>query len=734
MTNKTADKSTSRLNFTTWIVIGLLLGIAWGLFFGESGSWIKWIGDVFVGLLQMTVLPYVTISLVVNIGRLSLSEGVRLLRSGVVVMLVLWFIGLLTLAVMTQAFPHWETGSFFSSRFTEEPPTPNWLDLFVPANPFRALSDNSIPAVVIFCIGLGIAMMTLPNKERLLGPLDVAMDALAKLNKLVVRLTPIGMFGIVGYTAGSIDFGQFSLIRGYLLTYGTSTVILAFVVLPAFVTALTRLKYREILRASRDPLISAFVIGNTFVVLPMIISAVKKLSPEHSRGQGQGGNEPDYLVPLAYPFPDLGRIVGLIFIPFAAWFYGTTISPDRFGGLLGVGLLGSFGKPVTTIPLLLNIAELPSDIFNLYLASGPVAARFGDLVKTMHLITFAILTTCLLNGIIKINWQRLFIGGLVSVLLLGLTATSIRAYLAANFRDDFSKEKLVTERELTFPRSSTLAGINTLVLSESTPNPDPIEPGQTRVQRIKKRGMIRIGYDPEKMPFAYKNALGELIGFDIEMAYYLADDLQVDIEFILIDQALSLHEQLHKDHFDIAMSALEGTVNQAAQLPAIDPYMDVTLAVVVRDHEKRRFRNTEEIWKIPNLKLAVVRGSYFAERAPKVLPESVQLIELESAAEFFEDRHEKIHGLVISAESGSAWTLRRPGYTVANPLRGRIRVPLYYLTAADLEFETFLQNWLTLKRSVGTYEQLYDYWILGQEKQIAQPRWCIVRDVLGWVE
>ena len=74
------------------------------------------------------------------------------------------------------------------------------------------------------------------------------------------------------------------------------------------------------------------------------------------------------------------------------------------------------------------------------------------------------------------------------------------------------------------------------------------------------------------------------------------------------------------------------------------------------------------------------------------------------------------------------------GFTVANPLQGEIRLPVYYLTAADEEFKQFLQNWLTLKRADGTYQNLYQYWILGQDKQVQRPRWCVLHNVLSWIE
>ena len=78
--------------------------------------------------------------------------------------------------------------------------------------------------------------------------------------------------------------------------------------------------------------------------------------------------------------------------------------------------------------------------------------------------------------------------------------------------------------------------------------------------------------------------------------------------------------------------------------------------------------------------------------------------------------------------------MRKPSFTVTNPLNGRVQVPLYYLTATDFKFEFFLQNWLLLKRSRGTFQDLYDYWILGREIVPDNARWCVIRDVLHWVK
>ena len=121
------------------------------------------------------------------------------------------------------------------------------------------------------------------------------------------------MFAIVAYTAGTIDLNQLSLIQGYIFTYAGASLVLCFVVLPVLIASITPYRFGELVSALRDPLIAAFVIGNSFVVLPMIVEAVKKLQSDSERSAKILSNhQPEYLVPLAYPFPDLGRILGLV--------------------------------------------------------------------------------------------------------------------------------------------------------------------------------------------------------------------------------------------------------------------------------------------------------------------------------------------------------------------------------------------------------------------------------------
>ena len=74
-----------------------------------------------------------------------------------------------------------------------------------------------------------------------------------------------------------------------------------------------------------------------------------------------------------------------------------------------------------------------------------------------------------------------------------------------------------------------------------------------------------------------------------DLSMFLANDLQVGLELVPIRSG-ALDEQLADGEFDVAMSAIEGTVARAERLPALDPYMYVTMAIVAPDHFADEFR------------------------------------------------------------------------------------------------------------------------------------------------
>lgn len=646
------------------------------------------------------------------------------MRAAAVVMVGLWVLALVCIAIVPLSYPPFDTGSFFSASLVEAQEPPDFMGLYVPSNPFRSLSQNLVPGVVLFSILLGFALAGLDRKQLVLDQMDVLMQGLMGVNKFVVRLSPIGIFAIAASAAGTITLREFGRLQGYIISHTLIVVILALWILPMIVAVLTGLSYRRLLRATKETALTAFVIGSVFAVLPMLIASIEELLMEDGWDPKESSVAPEILVPLAYPFPTLGKLSSLLFVPFAAWFVGTSLDLGQTLVFLTSGLFSSFGSMVVAIPFLLDLLRLPSDMFRLFIMAGVWSARVSDLLGVMSLVAFSVLTTYVIKGRISIRWRRLTGAVVVTVLLMGAALLGTRVYLKTTFEGAFKKADILDRMHLLEPL------VPTEILADPSPNPSPMEPGESRIDRIRRQKVLRVGFDPNRLPFCFFNHRDELVGLDIDLAHRMAADFRVGLVFVPFSNE-TLIAQLEEDHFDIAMCGLAGTLRRASELMFSDPYLDVTLAAVVQDHRRRDFESRETIGRIEDLKLAFLEGSYFEERIRTLVPE-VEFVALGSEAEFFEMAGE-VDALVTSAEAGAAWSLFHPGYTMVNPIHPPVKVPLVYpLGEDDGYFHSLINDWIDLKMKDGTVDALFAHWIVGREDTSGQHRWSIKRDVLGW--
>jgi len=76
-----------------------------------------------------------------------------------------------------------------------------------------------------------------------------------------------------------------------------------------------------------------------------------------------------------------------------------------------------------------------------------------------------------------------------------------------------------------------------------------------------------------------------------------------------------------------------------------------------------------------------------------------------------------------------------PEFSVAIPQPTVLAAPVAIGMARNAEpLNDFINGWLRLKREDKTLDQLYEHWILGSGAKPRQPRWSVIRDVLGWVD
>ena len=207
----------------------------------------------------------------------------------------------------------------------------------------------------------------------------------------------------------------------------------------------------------------------------------------------------------------------------------------------------------------------------------------------------------------------------------------------------------------------------------------------------------------------------------------------VTLELVPYELA-TLADQMAADHFDIAISGLEGSLVRARRMMLSAPYMDVSISGVLLDHELDRFKDIKKLLRDQDeYTFAVQVDSFFSERLDVVLPRAKK-IEIESERDFFEGKV-VADALVTSAEGGSAWTVRYPEFSVFAPVRPAPKTPLVFpMAKGSVELKQLVDSWIYLKQRDGTFDKLYNHWILGRKDKAAEHRWSIARDVLGWFQ
>lgn len=357
----TENRKKKKLSLSTQIIIGMGLGFGVGIFFGEYCSFLQIIGNAFIKLLQITILPYICVSMILGIGGLTAGQAKLMAQKAGILLLLFWGISFVIVLLLPLSFPHWESAAFFSSSIVESPQEVDFLNLYIPSNPFYSLANNIVPAVVLFSILMGIALMGMEKKATLLETLDTAAQALIRMTNHIVKLTPVGVFAITA-AAGTMTIEEFGRLQVYLVSFNIAAILLTFWILPMLVTLVTPFKYRDIIGMTRDALVTAFTTGNLFVVLTVLTEGCKQLFETYGLKKDKTDTYVDVIVPISFNFPNTGKLLMLLFILFAAWFSGSTFSLTQYPTFVFAGLLSFFGGVDVAMPFMLDLMRIPADM------------------------------------------------------------------------------------------------------------------------------------------------------------------------------------------------------------------------------------------------------------------------------------------------------------------------------------------------------------------------------------
>lgn len=723
--NDKAPKIKLRFNLSTLILIGVVAGICCGIFFGEYCGFLAIIGDGFIKLLQMTILPYIVVSLIAALGKLTMEQAKLLAIKAGTLILLFWLITFAVILLIPLSFPQWESAAFFSTSLIKAVPKTDFLALYIPSNPFFSMANNIVPAVVLFTILIGVSLISLRDKKSFLDCMQTASDALVRVTGMVVKLTPIGVFAISAAAAGTMSVAEFGRLQVYLISFNGACLLLTFLILPLMLQPVTPFRYRDVVYSFRGALLTAFTTGNLFVVLAVLTENCKDLFTEYKLKKNQTDSYIDVLIPVSFNFPNTGKLIMLLFILFAGWFSGNAMTPNQYPTFLIAGLLSFFGGVDVALPFMLNLLHLPSDLYQLYVVTGVINGRTATLLATMHLIVFTLLATCAMTGTLKWNRKKLIRATIICLVAIVGSIGLMRIYFTMAVNNEYDRDKVLAHMHL---------------LDEPLPAPvmitlPEVQKGGTwaSVDEIKKRGILRVGYQPDKLPFTFFNQAENLVGLDTQLAYALSRAMNVDLEFIPYRYPV-LADFLNTGVIDVAMGGIGITPSRFDQIEFTIPYMELNYAFVVPDYRQSEFTSLSQVAANEDLKIAIIDDTFLITGLERTLPKA-EILPVQSYNQFFAGNIGTWDGIVMSAEAGSAWTLLYPNYSVVVPKPEPHIYPIGYGVArGNQQLLNYLNSWVAMMKNGAPLQEVYDRWILGKGAEEVKPRWSIIRNVLHWVK
>lgn len=235
------------------------------------------------------------------------------------------------------------------------------------------------------------------------------------------------------------------------------------------------------------------------------------------------------------------------------------------------------------------------------------------------------------------------------------------------------------------------------------------------IETVKKRGVLKVGMDIFQ-PWAMKDKNGKLIGFEIDVATRLAEDMGVKVEFLPTAWS-GIIPALLTGKFDVIIGGMGITPQRALQVNFTQPYDYTGMGIVAHKKLAAGFDSLEDFNK-PEVQIAVKLGTTAAAAAKKFLPQAkLRMFDTEPQA-YQELRNGNVHAVIGNAP--------RPAYeavdysdTLFLPVQGTFtREPIgFAMRKGDPDTLAFFNSWITVATLEGWLEERHAYWFDGKEWQ-----------------
>ena len=228
------------------------------------------------------------------------------------------------------------------------------------------------------------------------------------------------------------------------------------------------------------------------------------------------------------------------------------------------------------------------------------------------------------------------------------------------------------------------------------------------IEQILKRGVLKVGMDTFQ-PWAMKDKNGTFIGFEIDVARRLAEDMGVKVEFVPTAWS-GIIPALLTGKFDVIIGGMGILPKRALKVNFTRPYDYSGMSIVAHKELASGFSSLDDFNK-KDVQVAVKLGTTAVIAAKKYLPEATLRMFENETQTYQELRNGKVHAVVGSAPRPAFEALQYED-TLFLPIKGNFtKEPIgFALRKGDPDALAFFNSWITGVDLEGWLEERHEYW------------------------
>ncbi len=264
------------------MVLGILAGLAGGEYLADK---VGWIGQLFIKLLKMVIVPLVLTSIISGVASVGGAGLGRMFGKTLGYYVFTSFFAVLTGLVLVNLIQPGVGADLVDAATKEMPdvtvvssPVDLILDI-VPENIVAAGSETKMLSIILFAILLGVSIASLPRRHRepLVGFVGAAFQAMMRLTSGIIHwVAPIGVFSLILTLVGTTGLGSFKALGLYALVLILGLSFHLFFTLPLTLKLVGGINPIIHFKNMVEPMFMAFSTSSSGATLPVTINSVHK--------------------------------------------------------------------------------------------------------------------------------------------------------------------------------------------------------------------------------------------------------------------------------------------------------------------------------------------------------------------------------------------------------------------------------------------------------------------------